>query len=107
MMPCIDCGQRTQRSRCPVCQRTRDQASYYHTPQWRRLAKQATRGQACTICGSADRVTAHHAHARKAGGPDALENLIPMCISCHSQYEADKRKLQHTTLTQIVDALSD
>ena len=100
MIPCIDCGQPAKRTRCPQCERSR----YYQTPQWRRLRKTIA-GQPCAICNSTRRVAAHHARPRRDGGPDTPANLIPLCQTCHSQYEGDKRAQRTTQLTSTVEAL--
>ena len=59
----------------------------------------------CVICTSTTRLTAHHIHARKDGGPDALTNLITLCHTCHDKIErADpthtKLLTQHLTTTR-------
>lgn len=103
---CIDCGQPTLRSPCPTCTSSRNRASPYQRPEWRRLARNATRGRTCDVCGSGDRVTAHHMNPRTDGGPDALENLLPLCGSCHSQYEADVRHDRDTPHRRLIDQIA-
>ena len=108
--PCIVCGHLHPTSPCPVCKQKRDkrrnQASPYQTPTWKRLAAQARWQQrSCAVCDSTHRLTAHHREARKEGGPDDLSNLLVLCGSCHSQYEADKRNGRDTPHRRLIEAL--
>lgn len=117
---CLGCGATVslteiRKGRCPACRRRQNAQDFYQSPQWRRLARRAKRLHgACAICGSTSRLTAHHAHARRKGGPDTEENIVLLCgadavgmpwDSCHSQYEADKRTGKNTELRRLVDAL--
>lgn len=43
---------------------------------------ETTKGK-CAICSSEDGVQVHHKTNRIDGGKDVLENLIPLCYSCH------------------------
>lgn len=109
-VPCISCGRLTTRSPCDGCQAARDrrrnQASPYQRPGWRRLAAQARRqAGSCAACGSTHRLTAHHRQARKEGGPDDLSNILVLCGSCHSRYEADLRAGRDTELRRLIDRL--
>lgn len=95
------------RTRCPQCEskrnRAKNQSSYYQTPEWRRLSKTITKE--CVYCGSTDRVAAHHLVARRHGGPDAADNLVPLCQTHHSQLEADLRNNRSTELTRFVESI--
>jgi len=115
---CLDCSKPTlnpKKGRCPECQRERDRNDYYQSPEWRRIAAAAKRRhRECAICGSTQRLIAHHSHARREGGPDKEDNIVLLCgagaidcewRSCHSQYEADKRTGKDTPLRQLVEAL--
>jgi 5-methylcytosine-specific restriction endonuclease McrA len=106
---CLDCGDVTTEPRkgcCPDCARARDRADPYQSPEWRAKAKALKkRLRECAICGGTERLTAHHKQARKAGGPDEEANLMLLCGSCHSQYEADKRAGKDTELRRLVDSL--
>ena len=94
--PCIDCHKPTILTRCPECARGKSRpaphGSSYQTAEWRKLSKQARqRDQGeCTLCGSTNRVGAHHRIHRREGGPDTLENLISLCASCHRKAHAFK-----------------
>ena len=37
----------------------------------------------CQNCGTAESLHVHHVQARSKLGPDCLENLITLCVSCH------------------------
>lgn len=110
LRPCIEakCGALTPNTRCIAHQQQRDrernERSYYQTPEWRRLRK-AVAGRPCAVCESRKRVVAHHREGRKAGGEDVAANLIPLCGSCHSTYEADLRAGRDTELVRLVEAL--
>lgn len=104
---CLGCGRITgnaPKGRCPSCQRERDRNDFYQSPEWRQLAARA-KADACDICAGSERLTAHHSHARRDGGPDKEDNIVTLCGSCHSQYEADKRAGKDTELRRLVDAL--
>jgi 5-methylcytosine-specific restriction endonuclease McrA len=92
LKPCLDCGRLAQRSRCRICQTKRDRANPYWTPQWRRLSAAVTaRDGACVECGSTRHLQAHHDVGRAEGGPDAPENLVTLCATCHARLEAERR----------------
>jgi len=103
--PCLDCTTPTRNKgqRCDTCRPAKQQThnttrAYYHTPEWRRLRTQclARDYQQCVICTSTHRLTAHHLHARKDGGPDTLNNLTTLCHTCHDLIE--RQDPMHTTL---------
>ena len=56
---------------------------------WRRLSVIVTAGAKCVRCGSRDDLVAHHKVPRKMGGLDVLENLEPVCRSCHPGVEQE------------------
>ncbi len=104
---CIECGEVTsqiRKSRCFTCARERDRDDPYQKRSWRKLAKSAKASE-CAVCQGTERLTAHHSHARRDGGPDTEANLVTLCGSCHSQYEADKRAEKQTHLRAFVEAL--
>lgn len=63
--------------------------SYYATPEWRSLRKQALQRDRyrCTTprCGSTKRLTVDHILSRRRGGTDTLPNLRTLCIDCDNQ----------------------
>ena len=92
---CVDCGTRTQGSRCAICQRRRDHVRNHGPAQQARLAisrKQRQRvyardGYRCVDCGAAADLTldhivplAVHAKPRYRDG-----ELITRCRSCNSR----------------------
>lgn len=57
-----------------------------HLP-WTALSALVTAGAACVHCGSREDLVAHHKIPRRLGGLDVLENLEPVCRSCHPSVE--------------------
>jgi 5-methylcytosine-specific restriction endonuclease McrA len=87
--PCLDCNRPTILTRCPDCTAARKapprRNGFYQSSTWRQLSKAARdrdQGQ-CALCGSTNRVQAHHRIHRRDGGPDTLDNLISLCGRCH------------------------
>jgi 5-methylcytosine-specific restriction endonuclease McrA len=56
---------------------------------WAMLSTIVTRGAICTYCGSGENLVAHHKVPRRYGGLDVLENLEPVCRSCHPAVERE------------------
>ena len=48
-------------------------------------------GARCAHCGSREDLVAHHRVPRRLGGLDLLENLEPVCRSCHPRIEQEAR----------------
>jgi 5-methylcytosine-specific restriction endonuclease McrA len=48
-----------------------------------------TAGASCAYCGADRDLVAHHKMPRRYGGPDAYENLEPVCRSCHPRVEQE------------------
>jgi 5-methylcytosine-specific restriction endonuclease McrA len=48
-------------------------------------------GAACAYCGTREDLVAHHKVPRRLGGLDLLENLEPVCRSCHPSVESEAR----------------
>jgi 5-methylcytosine-specific restriction endonuclease McrA len=59
-----------------------------HLP-WSVLSAMVTAGAACVACGSREDLVAHHRMPRRYGGLDVLENLEPVCRSCHPRVEQE------------------
>ena len=51
------------------------------------LSAMVTAGARCRHCGSREDLVAHHKIPRRLGGLDLLENLEPVCRSCHPAIE--------------------
>ncbi len=110
MMRCLDCGALSRRSRCPEheAQRraTRRASDPYQQRGWRQLSRVCVkRDGCCLVCGSTERLTANHIQPRRLGGSDHLDNLMTMCGSCHSSYEAAVRWSKRTQLRERVDEI--
>jgi 5-methylcytosine-specific restriction endonuclease McrA len=96
LKPCLDCGRLAQRSRCRICQTTRDRSNPYTTSAWRQLSLMVVqRDRACVQCGSTSMLAAHHVIPRAQGGPDALSNLEALCVQCHGRESAAERRSEH------------
>jgi 5-methylcytosine-specific restriction endonuclease McrA len=59
-----------------------------HLP-WAVLSAMVTMNAACIACGSVEDLVAHHKTPRRYGGLDVLENLEPVCRSCHPRVEQE------------------
>ena len=60
-------------------------------PSWPALSTMVTAGARCAYCGTREDLVAHHRIPRRLGGPDAFDNLEPVCRSCHPRIEQDAR----------------
>jgi 5-methylcytosine-specific restriction endonuclease McrA len=56
---------------------------------WRMLSGLITRDARCVYCGTREDLVAHHKLPRRYGGLDVLENLEPVCRSCHPAVEQE------------------
>ncbi|HEY7266185.1 MAG TPA: HNH endonuclease signature motif containing protein [Solirubrobacterales bacterium] len=56
---------------------------------WATLSALITSGATCTNCGGREDLVAHHKIPRRYGGLDVLENLEPVCRSCHPAVEQE------------------
>ncbi len=56
---------------------------------WATLSAMVTRGAVCSYCGADEDLVAHHKVPRRYGGLDVLENLEPVCRSCHPTVERE------------------
>jgi 5-methylcytosine-specific restriction endonuclease McrA len=93
LRPCLDCGRLAKRSRCRICQTTRDRSNPYTRPEWRELSFAVVkRDGACVRCGSTFRLGAHHGAPRAEGGPDTPENLETLCVRCHGRESGEERR---------------
>ena len=57
---------------------------------WTVLSAAVRTGARCAYCGASEDLVAHHkVPRRRFAGPDALENLEPVCRSCHPRIEQE------------------
>ena len=56
---------------------------------WHALSAMVTSGASCVACGSREDLVAHHRMPRRYGGLDVIENLEPVCRSCHPSVEQE------------------
>lgn len=90
--PCLDCGALSSESRCPRHRRStfnyKLRGSGGRAATFRRRALAKTDG-ACAVCGSRDRVQAHHV------GPSDENGGVALCRAHHvrvTRAEAGRRK---------------
>jgi 5-methylcytosine-specific restriction protein A len=86
---CLDCGEPSDRSRCPGCHATRQRevdatrggaTARGYTRAWERQAAAVKRQQpACDVCGSTADLTVDHVVAKARGGTDDRGNLRTLC----------------------------
>lgn len=102
--PCLKCGTLIPSgSYCP-----RHKPRRYRPPgalserMWRKLREEvlARDGYACTSCGTAEDLEAHHIVPRSEGGPDVIENLTTLCGDCHrGLHRTEKPRVRKRTGT--------
>ncbi|MGH2966192.1 MAG: HNH endonuclease [Solirubrobacterales bacterium] len=103
--PCLDCGQLIARgSRCSPCQTkakppTPGRGSASVQARFR-ADTFATHGRRCALCGSTDRVQAHHVIPLPDGPNDGKTNGLPLCTRCHHGVEAGRRRRVHCEPSQ-------
>ena len=53
---------------------------------YRKLREQVPRrdGWRCQLCGSMSNLEVHHTKLRSQSGDDSEQNLITLCVACHS-----------------------
>jgi 5-methylcytosine-specific restriction endonuclease McrA len=87
---CLDCGRRTQGSRCRASRVRREASGWTSRRQiasgwaWAELRDQVrARDRVCVRCGGSDRLQVHHRVPLADGGTNGLENLELRCRPCH------------------------
>jgi len=50
-------------------------------------------------CGS--RIHLHHIHPRAEGGPDDIDNAIPVCLDCHAEIESRSNMGRHFSQVEL------
>lgn len=60
---------------------------YTENKDWRELKEKvlAKHNRKCGECGEPGRLDTHHKQSRKQGGKDEIQNLIPLCRTCHAK----------------------
>lgn len=92
--PCLGCGRLIPKgSYCRRCASKRKRV----TPGRRgaaafRKAVLSRSGGRCEVCGSADRVEAHHRFALRDGGSNDPANGVALCRAHHERVEAALRR---------------
>ena len=86
---CLNCGRRSQGSRCPTCTRRRDDWQKRRKIRdgwtWGEIrARVHERDGACVRCGSGRRLHVHHRIPLRDGGSNELSNLELVCHRCHT-----------------------
>ena len=88
MTRCLNCGRRTEGSRCPTCARRHDDWQKRRKIRdgwtWGEIrARVHERDQACVRCGSRRQLQVHHRVPLASGGSNDLTNLELLCRACH------------------------
>jgi HNH endonuclease len=73
------------------------------TSDWKPLRAQKT--GPCRACGSYQWVELHHAVPRSLGGGDVEDNLLPLCHTCHMEWE-DRGQRWPMIAAAVRDSLS-
>ena len=75
--------------------------NYRHKTAWRTTIRQqvlATTGGRCRLCGwpgtdgQGKGLALAHLIPHDAGGPDEPHNLTPLCPTCHTRFDAGRRR---------------
>ena len=77
------------------------------TPEWLRDEVYARDGYACTHCGSAGSLHAHHIVFRKHDGRTIAENLTTCCIRCHGMVHDGLLRIEGSAPDQLTFANRD
>ena len=56
---------------------------------WATLSALVTHGAVCVYCENREDLVAHHKIPRRYGGLNVIENLEPVCRSCHPAVEQE------------------
>lgn len=59
---------------------------------WRELSKEI-RKKGCIRCGKQKRIVTHHIIPIKNGGTHERQNLVPLCVGCHTKVEYAQKKI--------------
>jgi hypothetical protein len=93
--PCLRCGALSTGRYCPRHRRVPPQSRFRgksHEQRAFRKRTLANTGGACAVCGSDDRVVAHHPLPLAEGGTHEQEG-IPLCHTHHQAVEHQLRRL--------------
>jgi 5-methylcytosine-specific restriction endonuclease McrA len=100
LRPCLSCGALTRTGsycakhrppRSPLKQRS---GGRQHTFRRKTLQRYGLR---CIVCGSTDRVEAHHVNPLGDGGEPEGEG-VPLCLRCHRRVTAAERRARAARL---------
>lgn len=69
---------------------------YLQSPEWKILSRLARErdGYKCRICNSDNRLNVHHRVYPEQLGSEPLNDLITLCLECHSLYHKDKNNTE-------------
>jgi len=60
---------------------------------WNKLSKKLRENQVCFRCGKKEKLSIHHIIPAKVGGKRELNNLVPLCNSCHRIVEHQTNRI--------------
>ena len=61
--------------------------------EWKQLSKRMCESDVCHRCGSKEHLVVHHIIPVKCGGIRNLNNLVVLCVGCHTIVEAAQKEL--------------
>lgn len=94
MKPCADCGELTDRARCPKhrtqARPPKDAHALGYDWTWRKLSRRARRmAPFCEDCGTTENLSADHSpeawQAKAAGRAITLDMLAVVCLACNAR----------------------
>lgn len=76
--------------------------------QWAKIA--AEKAGPCRCCGSVEngrvesKIQLHHVVSRSHGGADTVDNIVPLCLTCHEQVTRREPLPSYGLLLTLTDA---
>lgn len=70
--------------------------------EWQKIA--AAKQGPCRICGDPGWNELHHVQPRSQGGSDVAENILPLCVGCHSDVTHRRQPALRLLAASLTDA---
>lgn len=85
-----------------------DYSDYIKSSRWKNTRaryRSSDRPQDCAICGAGDPIILHHRTYERLGA-EALDDLLPLCLSCHEMvHELERRQSEEVGPEALIDAV--